>query len=95
MNFLAFRGGLFAKFKIKELNSGEIFALKRSFLFFYNYISTEATLTTWDSLFYARIYCRCSSVDAAKRVIDKWIEDEHQREVDKIKKKTKRIIKYP
>ena len=93
MNFIAFRGGLFAKYKIQELNNGEIYARKRSFLFFYNYIDKDGY--TWHDLGYARTYGRCSTIEEAKGVIDGWIKRERQIKEASVKKKTKRFIKYP
>ena len=93
INFTTFRGGLFAKYKVQELNNGEFYARKRTFLFFYNYIDKEGF--TWHDLYYASIYGRCSTVDGAKDIIDRWIRREKNKKEDTLKKKTKRFIKYP
>jgi len=93
MNFIAFRGGVFAKYKIQELKNGEFYARKRFLLFFYEYI--DKNFDTWTDPYYIKEYCKCKSIEEAKNVIDNWINRDQKKKDAASLKKTKRFIKYP
>ena len=94
MKIAALSRPFFSKYKIEERNDETFYALRRSVLFWYKYISRTDDFE-WSSPEFIVKYCRCQSLKEAQSAIDRYLEQCQRKKEIKNNGKIKRFIKYP